>query len=204
MKLRVLVGLCALVLASCAPDWARQNTSGMILRIEQIVATPGGAGSAGPILHSDVCCAITTDTAALTVALLRTNPTAPTTAVEDLTLTRYEVVYTRTDGHNVEGVDVPYRITGPLALNVTSPAASTVITTKITIDVVRAQAKLEPPLANLRKNSNFVLTGGSAAGGDIFITTIAHITIFGTTTNGHNLSASTDLEITFADWSGEG
>jgi hypothetical protein len=205
MKLKASVALLAAVVAAgCTPDWARQNDSPFVMRVAEIVGTPGGEGEAGAILHSDICCAIFNDSATVTVELFRKNVNLTSSPIEDVTLTRYEVVYTRTDGHNIEGVDVPYRITGPLSVRMHSPTTIGETTAEVIIDVVRHQAKLEPPLVNLRNNANPQLTAGPQSGGEVIITTIAHITVFGETTNGRSLSASGDLQVTFADFGGEG
>jgi len=204
MKVKAAVALFALVAAGCTPDWARDNNSPFEMRITQIAGTPGGDQEAGAILHSDICCAIFNDSATLTVELFRKNVALTSTPIEDVVLTRYEVVYERTDGHNIEGVDVPFRITGPLQQRIHAPSTTGETVADVVIDVVRHAAKLEPPLSNLRKNANPVLSGGPLSGGDVFITTIAHITVYGETTNGRSLSASGDLQVTFADYGGEG
>jgi len=199
MKLKASVALFALVAAGCTPDWARDNNSPLVMRITQIEATPG-TGEAGAILHSDLCCPVVNDEATLTVELFRKNVALTSTPIEDVLLTRYEVVYTRTDGHNIEGIDVPFRITGPLQLRIHAPTTTGETSGAVVIDVVRHQAKLEAPIANLRGNANPQLVGGPAAGGDVFLTVIAHITVYGETTNGRSLTASGDLQITFADY----
>jgi hypothetical protein len=62
----------------------------------------------------------------------------------------------------------------------------------VPIEVVRAQAKLEPPLRNLR-TENF---GGSA----LILTCFAEITVHGRTLAGEAVSGSGRLQIDFADW----
>jgi hypothetical protein len=67
-----------------------------------------------------------------------------TSQYSDIIVNRYVVSFTRSDGKNVEGVDVPYSFEGALSalVNVgTSTSADFVI--------VREVAKLEPPLVEL-------------------------------------------------------
>jgi hypothetical protein len=63
---------------------------------------------------------------------------------------------------------------------------------------VRHQAKLEPPLANLRggtlTDTFFQLPNGAV------LTTIAEITIFGETVQGKALKAVGNVQVTFADF----
>ncbi len=104
----------------------------------------------------------------------------------DIVIERYEVHYFRSDGRGVEGVDVPYSITGNLASEVISGQATTVL-----IEVVRRQAKLEPPLLQLRDPS-----GGSVG----IITVFAEITLHARTTIGQTMSAKGRLQIDFAEF----
>jgi len=209
-----LVALAGLLCGSCTPDFATQDESNVILRITDIGGLPGSEDlDPGDILYSDTCCIIINDDARLTFqAILKNqnlsviNPVSNNNNVEDVFLERYEVVYLRSDGRNTEGVDVPYRISGPMAVMV--PADDGARTTA-DITVVRHQAKLEPPLRNL-KGVFLQLNGVSAAPGTIqfggagILTTIAEITVHGRTTSGHAVRAMGRLQITFADFGGEG
>lgn len=99
-----------------------------------------------------------------------------------ITLTRYRVTFTRSDGRNTPGVDVPYGFDG---------AASGTITGSGTINftMVRAAAKAEPPLITLIGN-----------GGSQFISAIAQVTFYGTDAAGNTVSVSGQMTVTFADW----
>jgi len=97
--------------------------------------------------------------------------------------TSYEVRYFRTDGRGVEGVDVPYRITGSLA---TETDVATSGTTSIPIEVVRRQAKLEPPLSTIYQAA--------------VLTAMAQVTIYGQTIAGNNVSATASFQIDFGDY----
>ena len=102
--------------------------------------------------------------------------------MEHVFLDRYEVEYCRTDGRNMEGVDVPYRITGPLRGTCTSPRTRGGRGVR-GHHVVSHLAKFEPPLSNL---VGFNVAGSSPTDpfvvpGQGIITTIAEITIHGRT-----------------------
>jgi hypothetical protein len=128
------------------------------------------------------------DLAQLTIEVTPKNPNLLTpgtsTRFNDVILERYEVRYVRSDGRNVEGVDVPFRITGPMAATVVVRGSSTV-----PIEVVRIAAKLEPPLKDI--------AGGT---GEEVIVCIAEITVHGRTVSGQAVSDMARLQITFANW----
>jgi hypothetical protein len=100
---------------------------------------------------------------------------------------RYEIRYVRSDGRNTEGVDVPFRITGGMNGVIDAQVSGS---TDFAIEVVRRQAKLEPPLRNL--------VGG---GGAIVVTMFAEITVYGRTTPGQVVQASSRVQIDFGDFS---
>ena len=95
----------------------------------------------------------------------RPGPRAPSS---DVFLERYEVRYFRTDGRDVEGVDVPFRITGPMGTcaSTRSRRATRSRPTAI-ITIVRHQAKLEPPLRNLRIRRAATAGPSGPAAGDL-------------------------------------
>jgi hypothetical protein len=111
------------------------------------------------------------------------NPATPTD-YHLVTITRYRVSYRRTDGRNVPGVDVPYAFEGAatVTLDTTGPAV-------FALELVRVQAKQEPPLRNLR--------GG---GGAVAISAIADVEFYGRDIAGHAISAGGALSVVFADW----
>lgn len=199
--LAAVVGLASY---ACVPDWAQQNSSPYIMEIANITNADGEL----PIL-SDVNDAETgsfeNDNAVVTVNLFRknNNPDLSTTAVEHTYLEHYEVRYFRTDGHNTEGVDVPYRVTGPLGnQRFHTVAAGEEVELETIITIVRHQAKLEPPLRNLRipraGDSGSVLVPQQA-----IFTAIAEITIHGRTVQGETLRAVGRVPVTFGDFADE-
>lgn len=110
-----------------------------------------------------------------------TNPIGPTTN-NDVTITRYRVVYRRTDGHNVQGLDVPYAFDA--GLTGTVPAGETLT---LAFEVVRNLAKSETPLVQLR-------------GGRGYIYTIAEITFFGKDRVGNEIQATGLMQVDFSDF----
>jgi hypothetical protein len=109
------------------------------------------------------------------------NPNGPAAPASTVQLDSYEVRYTRSDGRGVEGVDVPYRITGNLAA---SAAVGDDLT--VPIEVVRRQAKLEPPLDNISQTT--------------VLTMSAQVTLFGQTVSEKRVSAAARFQIDFADF----
>lgn len=208
LKILGIVGFAA-AMTGCVPDWARENETGLIMEIAGITGFAGGeqGGTEGAILMSDVATGGTAfnDDAVVLVNVYRKNPTvAATSALEHVRLESYEVRYFRTDGHSVEGVDVPHRITGALnSVLFHTPTETGEIEAEAVITVVRQQAKLEPPLLNLRGGSvsstaNFLLPGQA------IITTVAEIKVFARqVTTGEPLTATGRMQVTFADFGDE-
>jgi hypothetical protein len=130
----------------------------------------------------------------VTVAVRAKNPGVTTPQVNmAVFMERYEVVYTRSDGRNLPGVDVPFAISGPLSGVV--DVADGGGTLDLPVEVVRIQQKLEPPLRNLRGAQTDTL-GGTA----IAMTVVATVTVYGSTTVGQVVSDTAQLQIDFADF----
>jgi hypothetical protein len=108
-------------------------------------------------------------------------PTTPT-AVNDVTFTRYRVVYTRTDGRNTPGVDVPYPFDSAATFTATPGTPATA-----GFDLVRVTAKEEAPLRAL-------VTNPQAIG------VIADVTFYGKDRAGNDVTASGSIGITFANF----
>jgi hypothetical protein len=186
MKVFSLVGLGLIVLTfnSCAPDWVKQNQGDVIMRITGFAP--------GDPFQSDVQSdsgSIFDDEINVNVAVRFKNPNVPTPSVPNAVfLERYTIEYVRSDGRAVQGVDVPFALTGNVTavIDVASSGA-----TGVPIEIVRIQQKLEPPLRNLRNLR-----------GSIAITCFANITMYGRTTEGSVVSASGSLQVDFADWAG--
>ncbi len=166
----------ALVLSGCTADYVTGSRAPVLLLIESI---NGGApllsdvrGDTGTILNCS---------SSITVRNQLKNPNSVASKTEDVQLTTYEVRYRRSDGRAVEGFDVPYRITGSISAVVLAGSSTTV-----SIDVVRHQAKIEPPLIDIT--------------GLAIVTMVADITVSGTTVAQQAVSAAASTNITFADF----
>jgi hypothetical protein len=177
----IIVVLGAVVMGGCTPDWATNGEAPVVLLMTAI--------NDGSPLDSDVRIStgsVCPDLVALRLENHFKNPGVTNTGFRhDFTVNRYEVHYFRSDGRNTEGVDVPYSITGNLAQEVIEESSATLL-----LEVVRRQAKLEPPLTNL-------VGGGGAA----IVTMFADVTLHATTTTGQNTNPVTArLQIDFADF----
>ena len=182
-KAAVIV-LGALALTACVPDWASNGNSPVVLLMTAI--------NDGNPLDSDVRISsggVCPDVVALRLENHFKNPNVTNTGFRhDFTVERYEVHYFRSDGRSVEGVDVPFSISGNVAQEVIEESTAT-----LNVEVVRRQAKLEPPLMNLK--------GG---GGGIVVTMFAEVTLHARTTTGQTTNAvSARLQIDFSDFADE-
>jgi len=173
--------LVALALFGCTPDWAKQGDAPVMLLMTGI--------NDGAPLTSDVRLSngtVCPDLVPLRLENHFKNPSVTNTGFRhDFTVERYEVRYYRSDGRNTEGVDVPYRISGNLAQEVREESDAV-----LNLEVVRRQAKLEPPLANLKN-----------LGGPVIVTMFADVTLHArTTTDQTTNEINARLQIDFADF----
>lgn len=206
MKAMRVLGVVALAAISfgCVPEWARDNETGIIMEVAGIEGVAGGdqeGGQASSILFSDVSAWINDD-ARVTVNVYRKNPNvASTSALEHVRLESYQVRYFRTDGRNVEGLDVPHRHTGPLSsVRFHTPTGTDEIEVEAVINAVRQTAKREPPLINLI-GINPTITRSVAVPSEGIITTVAEITIYARqVTTGEPLQATGRFSVVFADF----
>ena len=174
-------------MAGCSAGYTTGNSSSVLLIVAAI--------NAGAPLKSDVLKdgAVFNDQAELAIAVRFKNPNIDTvpSIPNAVIIERYEIKYRRSDGRGVQGQDVPFQISG----NVTAAFdVKTSGTDALIIDVVRAQAKLEAPLRNLRGAAQNTL------GGALVVTMFADITIHGRTISGKPVTADGSLQIDFADY----
>lgn len=180
MKVIPVLVLGCLVAAGCSPSYFEQGNS---TRALLLTAVNGGNVLESDIRHGGNICP---DSVPVRVENHAKNPTAPEAGFrDDIVIERYEVRYFRSDGRGTEGVDVPYSISGNLAFEIIGEQA-----TNVNIEVVRRQAKLEPPLSQL-------VDGG----GGFVVTMFAEITLHARTTTGVATNTATGrLQITFSDF----
>ena len=187
-----LITTLAVAVAGCGdPSYGQAPAS---VRIDDLSASPGGGSTSfGGSLHSDVerivsgSPTVFNDLGRVTFSLVLKDPGAPgitnsPSALNSVQFTRYRVVFRRTDGRNVQGVDVPYAFDSGMTTAVTGTGSATQ-----TFDLVRSSAKLEAPLLALARN-------GQA------IDTIADVTFYGRDFAGKNVAVTASIGVTFANF----
>jgi len=193
MKAAGVISLCALAIAvsGCVPGYVKENDSPVLFRIVSI--------NSGQTLVSDVS-TVAPDVVTVTVAVRPKNPlnTNVPQVAEAVIVEQYRVRFFRTDGRDVEGVDVPFSFTGGIttAVDIGTGSAANVA---LAIPLIRVQAKQESPLRNLR---SLVAVGGQQTTGGVLIprvTMTAEITIFGRTIAGEAVSDTGRVTIDFVD-----
>ncbi len=174
--------------SACSAGYSTENNSSVLL----IIASING----GAALKSDVIkdTGVFNDLADLAIAVRFKNPNISTVpqVPSAVILERYEIKYRRSDGRGVEGQDVPFSISGNLTQGFDVKTAGT---DTISLEVVRVQAKLEPPLRNLQ-----TVLSDQGGGGGLVVTMFADITLHGRTISGQAVTASGSLQIDFANW----
>jgi hypothetical protein len=177
MKLGAAVGAAlALAMAGCSAAYVEDSQATVLLLVSSI--------NAGATVASDVRGeggVITNCPVDAKMVVVAKNPNNPGSPVENVILQRYDVSFQRSDGRGVEGVDVPYRFSGGITETVAVGGEATV-----TIDLVRQQAKLEPPLSNITGLQIVEMT--------------ATVTFYGATVSRKTVSASGSAGIRFADF----
>jgi hypothetical protein len=177
----VVLVLGALAASGCVPDWAKEGESPNVLLMTGI--------NSGTPISSDV--RISTGSVCADFVNVRVenhlkNPLNTDASFRsDIVIERYDVRYIRSDGLSTEGVDVPFRITGNVAQEIQASNSAV-----LNLEVVRRQAKLEPPLKNLQ-----------ALGGAQVVTMFAEVTLHARSTVQQTTnSATARLQIDFADF----
>jgi len=179
-----------LTLPGCTAKQLEGQSSSYLI-VQSITAARGSTPDEdSPVLDSDVSTngTIFADIANINLMLgmkdpgSTQNPSTPTSA-NYITVTRYHVKYIRSDGRNVQGVDVPYEFDGGSTATVSGAG------TEMSITLVRVQAKLEAPLKAL-----------VGQGGQVAITTTAEITLYGKDQAGRDVSVKGAITVTFADF----
>jgi hypothetical protein len=142
-----------LLLVSACNKVENHSRSASMLIVEEVLGRDID-GNQVNFLQSDVLKVDTTTgsstvVADLAVVTLRAQTVDPApilgaSAYNDIMLDRYTVSYSRTDGRNSPGVDIPYPFEGSMSSMVSVGTSSSV-----SIVIVREVAKLEPPLSRL-------------------------------------------------------
>ncbi len=183
-------------------DVARTGRSPVLLVITSLEAASGATPAAfGGTLDSDVLTNVSrtvggvqvdvptvfSDSARATLRFTLKDPGVPAgaatpSALNQVTINRYQVVYRRSDGRNTPGVDVPHPFDS--AVTVTLPADGAATTA---FELVRHTAKGEAPLAALR-------TSG------VIISTVADITFSGSDLAGNTVSVMGSIGVQFGNF----
>lgn len=197
----ILVATAALVVTGCG-DVARQGRAPVQLVIQSLEGASGASpDDFGGTLHSDVVTLVSrqvdgaprrvptifNDLGRVTMSLILKDPGSPSapaapTALNQVTITRYRVIYRRADGRNTPGVDVPFPFDSGVTFTI--PADGTV---SGGFQIVRFTAKQEAPLATLANNPDVIAT-------------IAEVTFYGADQAGNEVSATGRLGIDFGNF----
>jgi len=179
--------------ASCG-DMVREGTASSYLVISTLEGASGADPSTfGTTVASDVItvkdnvATIYSDPGRVTFKLGLKDPGAagsPSSPTQNnwVTVTQYHVQYVRSDGHNVQGVDVPYAFDGGITGTVDGGGD-----TSAGFTLVRTQAKQEAPLGALVSNP-------------VPLSTIARVTFYGHDQTGREVSVTGSIDVTFANF----
>ena len=166
-----------------AASGAQPDELGGTLRSDVITLRTAPA----PCSATSPCPGIFNDIGSITMSLVLKDPGIPGTpsapsALNQVTFTRYRVVYRRTDGRNTPGVDVPHPFDSGLTFTVPEQGQVTA-----DFDIVRHAAKQEAPLAALATNPTI-------------ISTVADVSFFGRDQAGNDVSATASIGISFGNF----
>jgi hypothetical protein len=189
----VRIGLLTVAVASASCGSAvRDGTGTSFLIISNLEAASGAEPEEfHGLLQSDVLTVVDdhptvfNDTGRVTLRLGLKDPgpagsPAQPTQNQQITVTHYRVRFTRTDGRNTPGVDVPYGFDGAFTMTVSGESSAV-------FQLVRHVAKAEAPLGALV--NNFTV-----------ISTIAEITFYGRDLTGHEVSVVGHLTVEFGNF----
>jgi hypothetical protein len=102
--------------------------------------------------------------------------------INQVTIDRYRVAYRRADGHNTQGIDVPFTFDSAVTFTVPSQGTATA-----GFELVRNTAKREAPLQALQNST-------------VILTTIADVTFYGHDQSGNELSAAGSIQVNFGNF----
>jgi len=202
-QLNVLAATLGVAVASLScGSVVRNGSSPMFLVIN---ALGGGTGTVNPVFSNvqnigiasppcpapptqaaPSCTFIVSDGGAVALALVAKNQSsvaAPSSSNNEVTINRYHVAFTRADGLNTPGVDVPYPFDGAVTGTVQVGGGAL----SLTFELVPIVAKEEPPLAALVNSQTVLLT-------------IASVTFYGQDLVGNAISATGTIQVDFGNF----
>lgn len=118
---------------------------------------------------------------------LNTDPNASSSYYQDITLYRYHVQYTRSDGQNIEGIDVPFAFDSVMTATVQVSGQL-----DVGFIIVRHSAKIERPLVDLR-----------GLGDEDVLSTNTRVDFYGRDLAGNEHQVHGWVDIEFADFGEE-
>ncbi len=185
------LGILAVTMAAASCGSVVREGSGTSFLIVTSLQAASGAepGEFGGTLRSDVITVVDdsptvfNDIGEVTFRLGLKDPVAPNQPSQNqfITVDRYRVRFTRADGRNTPGVDVPYGFDGSFTILVGEGDASA------GFQLVRHIAKQEAPLRAL-------------ANSPIIISTIAEVSFFGRDLTGKEVSAVGRISVDFGNF----
>lgn len=181
---RLTVALTGVVLLMSCGQAVRQGQASSYLVLTSLTGGSAGASTVESDVISNTGSSFTDSGQAAFQVLMKDNGGLGPSPVNAITITQYHVEYVRTDGRNVQGVDVPFAFDGAVTATISASGG-------VAFTLVRIQAKQEAPLKAL-----------ASAGGAQAITTIARVTFYGHDQTGREVSVTGSIQVTFADWAG--
>ena len=201
-RLAAVLAIASLAVMPGCGDVARTGRSPVLLVIMSLEAASGATPTAfGGTLDSDVVTNVSrtvggvqvevptvfSDSGRATLRFVLKDQGVPggaatPSALNQVTINRYQVVYRRSDGRNTPGVDVPFPFDS--AVTVTLPAEGAATTA---FELVRHTAKGEAPLAALRSSG-------------VIISTVADITFSGSDLAGNAVSVTGSIGVQFGNF----
>jgi hypothetical protein len=151
MKMKILLlSIAALFLASCNTI-ENESTSASMLQIASVTGndldgTPGSTTIFSDVLTNN---SLINDNGVAEINALPIDPLIDSKSITpymDVLVDQIDVAFKRTDGRNVEGVDVAYHFNQPMSMLVTINGSAS-----IPFILIRHVAKQEPPLLALRE-----------------------------------------------------
>ena len=181
MKLKIAgLIIAVLFLAGCVAV-EDDSTSGSMLQIVSLTGNDIEGKPGSTTVFSDVLTnnSIFNDNGVADIAVLPLDPLLKIDAITpymNVLVDQIDVVFKRTDGRNVEGVDVPYHFTQPMSMLV--PINENI---EIPFVLIRHVAKLEAPLMALRETTTQA----------VVLHLVAQVTIHGKDMGGHRVAPVT-------------
>lgn len=191
---RLAVLALALFAAYACNPIENESTSSTLLIIESLTGLDlEGLDSnlcKSDVLVTDSQTGSATVVADLGKAVLSSQPLAPNPVLgnsvyQDIQLHKISISYSRADGHNAPGIDVPY----PFEVGVSSTIRVGTLTA-VTFTLVREAAKVERPLVGLRGTMEV-------------IEVTAAVVFYGKDLSGRTVKATGYIPVTFADFANE-